>query len=68
MECFSHPKNVCLTYIEHFKFSMYLSYEFALALVAAVVHAFYPDALVTYSSDTVERVTKEMKKIGCHQH
>ena len=47
---------------------MYLSYEFALASVAAVVHAFYPDALETYSSDTVERVTKEMKKIGCRQH
>ena len=62
---FSHPKDVCLTYIEHFKFSMYLSYTFAKASLFAFFHAIYPDAFITNSSDTIEELTREMKKIGC---
>ena len=62
---FQHPKSVCLTYLEHFRFSMYLSYEFAVASFCAVIHAFYPDACVTHSSDMIARVKREMDKIGC---
>ena len=62
---FKHPKNVCLTYTEHFKFSLYLSYTFAKASVCALVHAVYPDVLVTHSSDMIKEVSKEMSKIGC---
>ena len=45
MNFFSHPDNVCLSYVEHFKFSMYLSIEFAKAsplnkvLIAAICAA-----------------------------
>ena len=62
---FEHPKNVCLTYTEHFKFSMYLSYKFAIASVCAIVHAIHPDMLVTHSSDTITELLEEMNKIGC---
>lgn len=62
---FEHPKKVCMTYYTHFKFSMYLSYEFAKASVGAIIHAIYPDVLVTHSSDTLTRLKNEMKKIGC---
>ena len=62
---FKHPKNVCLTYTEHFKFSLYLSYTFAKGSVCALVHAVYPDVLVTHSSDMIKEVSKEMSKIGC---
>lgn len=62
---FEHPKKVCMTYYTHFRFSMYLSYEFAKASVGAIVHAIYPDILVTHSSDTLNRLQNEMKKIGC---
>ena len=62
---FEHPKNVCMTYFTHFKFSMYLSYEFAKASIGAIIHAFHPDILVTHSSDTIARLQSEMKKIGC---
>ena len=62
---FEHPKKVCMTYYTHFRFSMYLSYEFAKASIGAIVHGFYPDVLVTHSSDTLNRLQNEMKKIGC---
>ena len=44
---FKHPANVCMTYFSHFKFSMYLSQEFAKASVGAFIHAIHPDILVT---------------------
>jgi len=62
---FKHPKNVCLTYTEHFKFSLYLSYTFAKASVCALVHSVYHDVLVTHSSDMIKEVSEEMSKIGC---
>ena len=65
---FEHPKSVCLSYTEHFKFSMYLSFEFAKASIFAIIHAIYPDAYVTHSSDTVRRIQNEMNKIGCRDH
>jgi len=64
-QLFRHPKAVCMTYTEHMRFSLYLSMEFAKASFCAVVHAFYPDAFVTHSSDTVARIQDAMKKIGC---
>ena len=42
---FNHPKNVCMTYWQHFKFSMYISYLLARGSVSAVGHAIYPDKL-----------------------
>ena len=62
---FEHPKNVCMTYFEHMKFSLYLSYSFFKASIAALIHGFYPDILETYSSDLIIRINKDMSKIGC---
>ena len=64
---FEHPKNVCLAYTEHFKFSMYLSYKFAIASVCAIIHAIHPDMLVTHSSDTIIELLEEMNNIGCRE-
>ena len=65
---FKHPNKVCMTYLSHFKFSMNLSKEFAKASVGAFVHAIYPDVLITHSTDTINNLQKEMKKIGCRTH
>ena len=62
---FQHLQDVCLSYYEHMCFSLYLSKEFFLSSVQAVVHAFIPSFYVTSSSDMVERVTMEMAQIGC---
>ena len=62
---FEHPKNVCMTYFEHMKFSLYVSYNFFKGSIAALIHAFYPDILETYSSDLIIRIDTDMKKVGC---
>ena len=64
---FHHPKKVCLTYFSHLKFSLFLSKEFAKASAGAFVHGIYPDVLITHSSDTIDKLSNEMKKIGCRK-
>jgi hypothetical protein len=65
MFSFKHPKDVCMSYLEHMKFSLYLSYMFGKASFCALIHAIYPDILITTSSDTINKLTFEMKQIGC---
>ena len=62
---FNHPSQVCMSYLEHFQFSMNLSLQFAYASFAAMVHAFFPDIYVTHSTDTLNRIQKQMKDVGC---
>ena len=62
---FRHPKNVCMTYFTHMRFSLYLSYSFFRGFIAALIHAIYPDILVTYSSDLINKLSRDMRQIGC---
>lgn len=62
---FKHLNNVCMNYYEHMKFSLYLSKEFLKASFFAFIHAIYPDIYVTYSSDTLLKLSYEIKNIGC---
>ena len=64
---FKHPQKVCMTYWSHMRFSLYLSSQFAIASVGAFCHAIYPDILITHSSDTISKLSNDMKKIGCRQ-
>ena len=61
----NHLSDVCMDYKTHFCFSMYLSYEFDKASVCAFIHAIAPDLFITFSSDTIKELEKEMKKVGC---
>ena len=65
MFSFKHPKEVCMSYFEHMKFFLYLSYMFGKASFCALINAIYPDILITTSSDTISKLTFEMKQIGC---
>ena len=65
---FSHPKQVCMTYTEHMKFSLGLSLDFAKSSGAAIIHAFLPDYYVTNSSDTIKNITEKMEKVGCRDN
>ena len=44
---FIHPKNVCMTYFQHMKFSLNLSYRFFKGSIFAFIHAIYPDIYIT---------------------
>ena len=62
---FMHPQQVCMTYLEHFWFSMEMSYTFGIASIQAIVHAFYPDACVHSTTDTIHTVQTRLKQVGC---
>jgi len=59
---FKHLKEVGLSYVEHMKFSFYLSYMFGRASFCALVHGLYPDILVTTSSDTIKQLSIDIKR------
>jgi hypothetical protein len=61
---FKHLKDVGLSYVEHMKFSFYLSYMFGKASFSALIHGIYPDILITTSSDTINKLNSDIKKIG----
>ena len=62
---FNHPKNVCMTYFEHMRFSLYLSYNLFKDSIASLIHAIYYDILITYTSDLLLSLIQEMENIGC---
>ena len=59
---FKHLKDVNMTYFEHMKFSLFLSFTFLKASFGAFVHAIYPDIFITSSTETLELLNIEMKK------
>ena len=62
---FKHPTNVCMTYTEHFMFSMRMSIVLFYGGFCAIVHAFIPDIFVTSTTDTVYYIFTQLKSVGC---
>ena len=66
MKWFSHPSDVCMTYIEHLKLSITFSYLMQKGAIKSLIHAFLPDFCVTSTSDINEKLTTLLKNNGCH--
>ena len=62
---FTHPKKVCMTYMQHFWFSMSLCLRFGIGSIQAFIHALLPDYYITSSSDLIREIQNEMSNIGC---
>lgn len=62
---FTHPKEVCMTYWEHFCLSMNFAKIFGIASVRALIHAIYPDIYITSTTDATSEVKKILKTKGC---
>lgn len=60
-----HLKNVCMSYIEHCKFSMHLAQCMLVGTFKAIIHAFFPGLFITSSSDLANYMTELIKKSGC---
>lgn len=54
-----------MTYVEHARFSLRLAWALALASGASVIHALWPDVLVTYTSDTIFGLRRLILDSGC---
>ena len=64
MPFFRHPETVGMTYVSHARFSLKLSFLLGKACVASLVHAVWPDVLETYTSSTVQEVTRRLEEAG----
>ena len=64
---FSHPKNVCMSYIDHLKHSMKFSYMFFIAAYKSFVHALIPDVYITSTTDTVDEIKNILENSGCNR-
>ena len=60
-----HPQSVCLTYVEHFKLSMGLSFKLSTAAIKAFIHSILPFLFVTSTSDIVLEIEKILKENKC---
>ena len=54
-----------MTYLEHARFSLGLSWTLGWACLGALVHAFIPDILVTHTSDAIEEMRERLRRAGC---
>ena len=49
------------------KFSLGLSKDFFVGGVKAVVHAFYPDAYITSTTDILNEMQEKTRTVGCRK-
>lgn len=61
MYYFKHPSDVNMTYIEHFKHSMYFSYILLDNSIKAFVHAIIPEFFKTSTTDVNKKLTLLLK-------
>ena len=62
---FLHPQSVCMTYMQHWCFAMWVSSRFAVAALQSLIHAFIPDIFVNSTSIVVRDVKKALETAGC---
>ena len=65
---FTHPKSVCLTYYQHFCFSINVTKKLFIGSIKSFIHAIYPDIFITTTSDLLIELKNEMNNIGCRKY
>ncbi len=65
---FRHPSKVCMSYLEHCKFSLGLSYSLGIGCIKAFIHALLPDYYITSTSDLVVEIQEKIEKAGCKKN
>ena len=58
---FKHPEEVGMTYVEHFKHSMYFSFILADSSMKAFIHALIPEFFKTSTTDVNIKISKLLK-------
>ena len=61
-----HPKNVCLSYFEHFNLSMGFSVKFGIASLKAFAHAIFPFMFIKSTSDIINDIENQLKVNKCN--
>ena len=61
----SHPQAVCMTYLQHLRFSLRLAWRLALMAAASLVHAVLPDVLTDYTRLELDVLRALLHAVGC---
>jgi hypothetical protein len=64
---FRHPSNVCMSYFQHMKFALRLSYHFFLGTITTFIHAFIPDIFVKTPTDISKHIHHLIENSGCRK-
>ena len=65
---FTHPNQVCMSYITHFKFAMSLSQKLLIGSIESFIHAFFPNLYQTSTSDLIVEIKKDLENNGCEKY
>jgi len=60
-----HPSKVCMTYVSHCRFSLFLSVLFLKASVQAVIHAMFPFWCTHSSIENCHQIILLIQENGC---
>ena len=61
----NHLNNVCMSYYEHFKFSLKLSFYFIGGFIGAFIHAIFPQILIKSSTEINKTLNELLKFSNC---
>lgn len=59
---FHHLKKKNMTYSRHFKRAILISLKLIVSGICTIIHAVYPDIMVTTASDTINELHKELNE------
>lgn len=62
---FSHPSDVCMTYICHLTFAVEISIILFIGSIKSLIHAIIPDLFITSTSDLIIEIEKKLRNSGC---
>lgn len=60
-----HPKNVCMTYYQHFIFSSRLGFKLIISGFKAFIHAIFPFLFITSTTDFNRDLKHILESAGC---
>jgi hypothetical protein len=52
----AHPNEVRMTYLQHTRFALMLSWQTLTCAVGSLIHAFFPFLFVTHTSTTIRKL------------
>ena len=64
---FSHPNNVCMSYLKHWTLSMYYAQRMFFGSIKALIHAFIPFLYKTSTTNIAKDITTTIQTNGCQE-
>ena len=60
-----HPQSVCMSYMEHLRFSGMLAGRMCIGGIKALIHAIFPQMYITSSTELIRDLDQKLTEAGC---